>query len=93
MMAGHVNCNASRGVPAVATLFLRDGARADSAAEADEAGGELGSWLMLYHDAPTGLLRSALQVWNAIREGKLPYRKTRKGACTELGLKFKRLWR
>lgn len=28
-------------------LFLRDGARADAAAEADEAGGELESWLML----------------------------------------------
>jgi hypothetical protein len=28
-------------------LFLRNGARADAAAEADETGGELESWLML----------------------------------------------
>jgi hypothetical protein len=32
---------------AVAMLLLRDGARADAATEADEAGGEWEGWLML----------------------------------------------
>ena len=37
-------------------LFLRDGARADAATEADEAGGELERWLMLLPSASASRL-------------------------------------